>query len=106
MQSSAMKVRLVPECRFLNLYQQNTVVLERVEMVSISSQAYITVGAQCEKGNLFNTEKTGCGGFEIFDRVEQGRVSGEGDGGFEEGGGGGEVLPGGGGGYQGWGGGG
>ena len=36
-------------------------------MVSVGSQADVAVGAQREKGDFFNAEKVGRGGFKVSD---------------------------------------
>lgn len=64
-------------------------------MVSVSTQANVAVGAQCEKGDLFNAEEIGCCGFKVSDLWGQVRMSTEDDGGFEQRRSGREVLQGG-----------
>ena len=66
------------------------VVLERDEMVSVGSEADVSVGAHCENSGVLDAEEISGGGIEVSDiggevgaraegddRFEQGRIGGE-----------------------------
>jgi hypothetical protein len=61
-----------------------TVVLERVEMVSVRSEADVSVGAHCEKSGVLDAEEISCGGIEVSDIAGQVRARAEGDCRFEQ----------------------